>query len=196
MSFRKGFSLIEVNMAILIAAGGMLTLFSLFPGGLRQSTQASEDLYQSTYAASAFEAISANAKRIMDITVWNGTSDNDIQTFWKEVTRGTGISSTLGTVTQLSKTSQMYLDLRDGSNPANIRYAGTDIDKSSSSGDILLPEQYLFRIFKIPADTDKGIPARYKISFVCTDQKSPSLFHANPIYSMEFYFMGKPWMVW
>ena len=68
--FRKGFSLIEVNMAILIAAGGLLALFTLFPVGLRQSEMSSEDLYQATYASSIFQMLSGNIATISNIDDW------------------------------------------------------------------------------------------------------------------------------
>ena len=75
---KTGFSLIEVNMAILIAAGGLLSLFSLFPGGLRHSVMSQEDIYQSTFASSLLDVVSANVKKIEDVKQWN-----DPATFWK-----------------------------------------------------------------------------------------------------------------
>jgi type II secretory pathway pseudopilin PulG len=76
--FRKGFSLIEVNMAILIAAGGLLALFTLFPVGLRQSEMSSEDLYQATYASSIFQMLSGNIATISNIDDWNNPDEHPV----------------------------------------------------------------------------------------------------------------------
>ncbi len=42
--WRKGFSLIEVNMAIFVLAGGALALLALFPAGLRFSKEAHSEM--------------------------------------------------------------------------------------------------------------------------------------------------------
>ncbi|MBR4617151.1 MAG: hypothetical protein IKO55_16205, partial [Kiritimatiellae bacterium] len=51
---KAGFSLIEVNVAILVIAGGMLSLFTLFPAGLRLSTAAMSDTRQVLFADQFF----------------------------------------------------------------------------------------------------------------------------------------------
>ncbi len=48
--FRQGFSLIEVNMAIFVLAGGALALLSLFPFGLQQSRNATNEMILSACA--------------------------------------------------------------------------------------------------------------------------------------------------
>ncbi len=50
MKKRKGFSLIEVNMAIFVLAGGALALMSLFPMGLRYSSEARNEMRVSAFA--------------------------------------------------------------------------------------------------------------------------------------------------
>lgn len=47
---KSGFSLMEVNMAILVVAIGVLGMIALFPLGLRESVQAKEDTQQAMYA--------------------------------------------------------------------------------------------------------------------------------------------------
>ncbi len=47
---RRGFSLIEVNMAIFVLAGGALALMSLFPMGLRFSKEAKSEMRITAFA--------------------------------------------------------------------------------------------------------------------------------------------------
>jgi uncharacterized protein (TIGR02598 family) len=47
---RAGFSLIEVNMAIFVLAGGALALLGLFPLGLRESLSARNEMKMATFA--------------------------------------------------------------------------------------------------------------------------------------------------
>ena len=48
--FRAGFSLIEVNMAIFVLAGGALALMALFPLGLRDSLASRNEMRLSAFA--------------------------------------------------------------------------------------------------------------------------------------------------
>ncbi len=48
--FRKAFTLMEVNMAILIMAGGILSIVGLYSLGFRESRQSSEDVAATAYA--------------------------------------------------------------------------------------------------------------------------------------------------
>ncbi len=47
---RRGFSLIEVNMAILLLAGGLLALLGLFPLGLRESLASRNEMRLAAFA--------------------------------------------------------------------------------------------------------------------------------------------------
>ena len=127
--FRKGFSLIEVNMAILIAAGGLLALFTLFPVGLRQSEMSSEDLYQATYAASVLQMLSGNIATIYSQDDWN-----DVETFWAIASEGTGLPKKLKKARSAlnsldTEIRDQYLDFQLEGNSGeqdNVWYVGTD----------------------------------------------------------------------
>lgn len=58
---RLAFSLIEVNMAILVVAGGVLTLITLFPAGLRMSMSSIEDTRIALFAGDALNSLAAQA---------------------------------------------------------------------------------------------------------------------------------------
>ena len=75
---RGGFSLVEVALAILVAAGGLVSAFSLFPVSLRQSADARTDLIEASFAATVLETIAGNVRQIDDVAVWN-----DPAQWWK-----------------------------------------------------------------------------------------------------------------
>lgn len=50
LASRRGFSLIEVNMAIFVLAGGALALLGLFPLGLRQSLASRNEMRVTAFA--------------------------------------------------------------------------------------------------------------------------------------------------
>lgn len=202
--FRKGFSLIEVNMAILIAAGGLLALFTLFPVGLRQSEMSSEDLYQATYASSIFQMLAGNIATISDVKVWN-----DEDEFWRIATIDTEIHNKLKKARPAlnsieSEIRDQYLDFQLEGNSGeqdNVWYVGTDFgaDGGFKNADKpSLPEQFLIRIFrkKGTGEANKDgeiVPAVYVISLVSSSIKAPSIYYQNSVYSMEFTFYGKVW---
>ena len=66
----RGFSLIEVNLAIFVVAIGLLTLFSLFPIGLKQAQSGHEDTQTSMFAAFVLDGIRANATQVT-ASEWN-----------------------------------------------------------------------------------------------------------------------------
>lgn len=201
---KTGFSLIEVNMAILIAAGGLLSLFSLFPGGLRHSVMSQEDIYQSTFASSLLDVVSANVKKIEDVKQWN-----DSATFWKYAVGNLGAqgvpidlppamkaasavksdSSISDATKQLLKDDKGKLVESDG---VWFVYREEDeVDSDPPSKPLLLPTQYFLRLRKV-GGTAGGLPARYSVSVVSSHMPAPAVYHRNTVYSMDFYFCGRP----
>ena len=195
---RAGFSLIEVNMAILIAAGGLLSLFALFPTGLRQSVMSQADMYQCTFANSFFDTVAANVRNIEDVTTWNQADK-----FWAAAVKGTGISTTFisgGALTGPAK------DLIITANPT-VHYVYVEGDDGfKNSGSVLLPPQYLIRIHEIQNEAKDAngktlkdasgktlyYPTRYALSLVSSDQLKPAIYHRNAVYHSEFYFNKRP----
>lgn len=202
---RTGFSLIEVNMAILVAAGGLLSLFSLFPSGLRQSVMARGDMFQATFAKSFFDAVSANISQIEDPEEWD-----DIPSFWDSAIEGTGIKATSSglkkvaaakTDSNLSEASKELFDKsEDPAMPTydkdNMYYVYRESDAGfTDSGSLSLPPQFLIRVLRIgplPNQDPPFYPCRYVISLVSTDQLAPAIYHRNAVYTSEFYYSKRP----
>ena len=194
---KAGFSLVEVNMAILVAAGGLLSLFSLFPGALRQSVMSQEDLYQVTFANSLLDVVSANVRKIEDVADWN-----DPETFWRHAIGNLGeqgvpvnLPERLKTAAQAENDgslSDATKRLLEGSRP-NVWFAYQEKDEADPnppSATLLFPTQYFIRLRR-EANRD-GLPARYTVSVVSSQMPSPAVYHNNAVYSMNFYFCGRP----
>lgn len=82
----RGFSLVEVVLALLVAATGLLAVFGIIPGALRQSQLARSDLVESGFGSAVLQAFGGNIRMIDDIRVWN-----DPEQFWAAATKGTGL---------------------------------------------------------------------------------------------------------
>ena len=63
-----GFSLIEVNLAILLVAVGLLALFSLFPLGLKESERGLADTQEAMFADTVLSGLEGNA---IGMTNWD-----------------------------------------------------------------------------------------------------------------------------
>jgi len=67
----------EVNIALLMVAVGLMGLLSLFPVGLRQSTLAASDTAQAAFVDQVFNAMRANASTVTNWDAWaNHFTDN------------------------------------------------------------------------------------------------------------------------
>ena len=195
---KTGFSLIEVNMAILIAAGGLLSLFSLFPGGLRHSVMSQEDIYQSTFASSLLDVVSANVKKIEDVKQWN-----DSATFWRYAIGDLGAQGVwIDLPVALKNASGAKSDgaIADATkelvqkDKGDVWFAYREEDEAAEnppSATLLLPTQYFLRFRKV-GGVKGGLPARYSVSVVSSHMPAPAVYHRNTVYSMDFYFCGRP----
>ncbi len=196
---KTGFSLIEVNIAILIAAGGMLSLFALFPLGLRQSTMSEADMHQAAFASSFFEAIAANVKEIDDVDDWN-----DINIFWDTAVDGTGIPDALLTPAAVkTKVAEATGELIEGglnTEAEKLRFVSREedqLDINFQGRKLKLPPQMLIRvrtIYNSRPDLNKSalLPNSYAVSLISTHESTPAIYSHNTVYSMEFYFRRRP----
>ena len=76
-SGRKAFSLIEINIAILVIAGGLLVIMAVFPAALRLSTSATSETRQVTFASFALNVARYEAGQ-MSRAEWLETPDNKL----------------------------------------------------------------------------------------------------------------------
>lgn len=98
----RGFSLIEVNLAVLLIAVGLLTLFALFPLGLRESEMAVDDTQEAMFADSVLSAMEGNAMAIKEFSQWEnlGAFCANVSFGVYPVNAGTWFNSEIGNVNQ------------------------------------------------------------------------------------------------
>lgn len=77
---KRGFSLIEINLAIFLVAMGMLTLFSLFPTGLKQVESAHESTQEALFADYVLSTLRAKAVALT-ATEWVAIDNNTFSEF-------------------------------------------------------------------------------------------------------------------
>jgi hypothetical protein len=70
---KRAFSLIEVNLAILLLAVGLFGLFSLFPLGLQQSKDNLADTHEALFANHVMSAFEGKAASVTNWNSWNNT---------------------------------------------------------------------------------------------------------------------------
>lgn len=168
---RAGFSLIEVALALIVAAGGLLAIFGVFPISLRQSANSRGDMGEMTFASTVLETIAGNIRTIDRISVWN-----DPEQFWNVAVGDTGLpdfgervpSATMRQEYEKAKngqdtdpfspattfvaatwSAQTQPETEDAADQENIWYFGEEAEKApsaSNTGKIAKPAQYLIRL--------------------------------------------------
>ena len=75
--FQRAFTLIEVNLAMLVMAGGVLSMVSLYAFGFRESRQSREDVAGAVVAESILNALeTALSSRKLTWSEWKRFGDN------------------------------------------------------------------------------------------------------------------------
>lgn len=79
---KRGFSLIEVNLAVLLVGVALLGLMALFPVGLKESERNVMDTHEAMFVDHVFNQLHGNAAKL-DLSVWT-----DADAFERKVTEG------------------------------------------------------------------------------------------------------------
>ena len=212
-----GFSLVEVALALMVAAGGMVAVFALFPASMRQTVSARVDMKGALFASTVLETIAGNVRQIDDVAVWNNP-----QKWWEVAANGLDIDLPSWSA---SKTAAEFRSAaRDsdsggstGFSPATvdvainypasvdsfykdtIRYFGREEGEVTPGSPI--PPQYLIRFETIKRKAlnkngqeinNTSIPNRYLVSVVSSPNASPQIFVHEQIYAQEYYFVHRP----
>ncbi len=212
---RSGFSLVEVALALVIAAGGLLAVFGVFPVALRQSAMSTADTAEAAFGTSALETMAGNIARIDDIAVWN-----DPDEFWKAAVEGSGLETKLHPSSELNRTYKSTHKTSTGGTATSsgtfsaatvevaksasddVWYAGREANasaarneaRSRSASQLILPPQYLIRLKRFSPKTseDRVRPNIYRISIVSSNLGRPQIYIREPLYSRDFFFMPRP----
>jgi hypothetical protein len=192
---RTGFSLIEVNMAILVVAGGMLTLVTLFPAGLRMSTSAMADTRQALFASDTLNSLRAKAATL-SLGVWM----NKPSGFWAQLCEGTPVGSAY-LVTETLDVNEQTLVV-EGEISTYFASAG-----DNATGNV--PVRYKIRIHRRrpkdeTGDRERKLDTRnqhldyltWRITMAATDRPDLDLQDINfedfPLYHLEIRYAQRP----
>jgi len=140
----RGFSLIEVNIALLVVSIGLAALLGLFPVGMRESMLASSDTTQALFATRILNAVHANAGAI---TTWKDWQDATLKEFVAGITVDGQNLKADGSVQTINKANGIEgnvirYTLTIGTISANIRYAAIRVADSLHSDITTLPLYY------------------------------------------------------
>ena len=122
----SGFSLIEVTLAVFMIGLGVLTLFALFPAGLRQSESAMQDTHLGLFADKAFSGIRAEASAIVDWDDWNdinrfiAAAVNSVELMGQSLQTGAG---RIDNIIQDDVHISYHLDVGPVAGKPDLRYA-------------------------------------------------------------------------
>jgi prepilin-type N-terminal cleavage/methylation domain-containing protein len=157
---RAGFSLIEVNMALLVVGIGLAALLGLFPAALRESSLASADTSQSLFADQILNMLHANASSITNWPDWtNANYDKLLDGLAPGPEDDVRVPTVSGTVA--------------------IECGNHHIS------DYLTPDTHIEYDLLLEGAGGDVIRARLYVG----DRKTSNIYR-NPIYTTEFIFMG------
>ena len=177
---KRGFTLMEVNLAILIMAGGILAMVSLFSLGFRENRQSREDVGGAAIADTVLSPmIMAASATNLRWSVFRREFYYPSHEGWREYFDSNGIVSSdpesraenvFGSfMSQMSSAAEGSLDVKTAFPQSEVRGAGL------SCGLVVMH------------DEDSPV---VRIAFRAT--KQPGMLLAMPIYYTEVHFQGDP----
>lgn len=200
---RHGFSLIEVNIAILVIAGGMLSLFALFPAGMRLSAAALSDTRQVFFADDFFSFFDEGVRQIDSLDQWQNiekfldagcdgleagfddrvqidsgfwTGNSEVQKDWKVG------SSDFSNGTSGSQTGTVFLRFVHG------KVVGRFKNNSGSAGDALDAE-FLIRVASEYNAYDQLV---WRVSLIVSDDGLGGWYYDNSVFFRDFRYTDLP----
>ena len=198
--FKKAFTLIEVNLAIFIMAGGVLAMISLYSLGFRESRQSREDV-----------ASSAMADAILNPLVVALSSRNLTWSQWKSlklvkansgINAGDGQGSTIQVLpkdgwlayfdTKGSNENKTYYVSSDPAGKANGVYAEllkADRTGYSLPGSVSLPQGMTYALV---ASRESEHSPIITLAVRCVRKSLRSTLMSQPVFSTEVRFQGDP----
>ena len=197
--FQRAFTLIEVNLAMLVMAGGVLSMVSLYAFGFRENRQSREDVAGAVVAESLLNALATVlSSRDLKWSQWENFGENpgdtkqdDVRTLpkdgWKYYLQSQGTSDRSYRVkTELNSISKnnVFDKLLEGYSPT---IDGLTISKPDF-GQIVKDDQVSCAL--VATRETKKSPVMTLAVRVVRKKQERTLF-AQPIYFTEVHFQGK-----
>ena len=170
---KKGFTLIEVCLVMMIFGVAVTSLMALFPVSLRQGNMAVSDSVVTTFADYVMNALAANAAgdEMKDWSKWN-QENNFVKAIGANIYIDTGGGPKNGQLLKLVQGGNRYEDSIDG-------YLG--IEKS------FIKYRLDFAPVTKPVDFDKRL---YRATLRVTDNKTADI-SSGSVFITYFTYMGE-----
>ena len=198
--FKKAFTLIEVNLAIFIMAGGVLAMISLYSLGFRESRQSREDVASAALADSVLNPlVVALSSRDLTWSQWkalpfktldSGTDAGDGSGAKIQVLPDEGWLSYFGT--KGSGSSKMYYVDSDPAGTANGVYnklVGADKTGWNLPGSVTLPQGMTYALVASRESENSPI---ITLAVRCVRKSLRNTLMSQPVFSTEVRFQGDP----
>ncbi|MBE6396158.1 MAG: hypothetical protein E7046_04065 [Lentisphaerae bacterium] len=198
--FKKAFTLIEVNLAIFIMAGGVLAMISLYSLGFRESRQSREDVASSAMADAILNPLVV-ALSSRDLT-WSQWKSLRLQKANFGIKTGDGSGATIQVLpnngwlayfeTKGSKKDKTYYVSTDPVSKANSVYGELlNADKTGYNLPqyVTLPQGMTYALV---ASRDSENSPIITLAVRCVRKNLRNTLMSQPVFSTEVRFQGDP----
>ena len=198
--FKRAFTLIEVNLAIFIMAGGVLAMISLYSLGFRESRQSREDVSSAAMADLILNPlVVALSSRDLKWSEWRKLPFKDAKS---DISSGDGSGASIQVIpdngwlayfdTKGSKGNKVYYVPADPANKAKQVYS--DLVKADKSGwnlpnSVTLPTGMTFALVASRESENSPI---ITLAVRCVRKNLRNTLMAQPVFSTEVHFQGDP----
>ena len=198
--FKRAFTLIEVNLAIFIMAGGVLAMISLYSLGFRESRQSREDVASAAMADLILNPmVVALSSRDLKWSEWKRLPFRDVQS---GVSSGDGSGSKIQVLpdkgwlayfeTKGSRKDKVYFVPSDPANKAKQVYSElVQADKTGWNlpNSVTLPSGMTYALVASRENENSPI---ITLAVRCVRKNLRNTLMAQPVFSTEVHFQGDP----
>ena len=201
---QRAFTLIEVNLAIFIMAGGVLSMISLYSLGFRESRQSQEDVASAALADEVLNPlVVALSSRKLKWSEWRGLN-------FDNVSSGTGTGSASGQIQVLpgggsdksgwlaylatkgsgsSKSYYVPADPKGKANDVYRRLIGADKDGWNLPSSPTIPSGMTYALVASRENVSSPV---ITLAVRCVRNNLRNTLMAQPVFSTEVHFQGDP----
>lgn len=198
--FKRAFTLIEVNLAIFIMAGGVLAMISLYSLGFRESRQSREDVASAALADLILNplVVALSSKDLK----WSEWRNLPLKSINSGIASGDGSSASIQVLpekgwlayfeTEGSRSSRRYYVSGDPVNKARQVYG--DLIKADKTGwnlpgSVTLPEGMTYALV---ASRESANSPVITLAVRCVRKNLRNTLMSQPVFSTEVHFQGDP----
>lgn len=200
---QRAFTLIEVNLAIFIMAGGVLAMISLYSFGFRESRQSREDVASAALAESVLNPlVIALSSRDLTWSQWRGLGLSTISSGSGTASGGAGVQVLPGSgnragwlaylETKGSGDKTTYYVPSDPESKARSVYSrliGADRDRWSLPSSVSTPAGMTYALVASRESEDSPV---ISLAVRCVRRNLRNTLMSQPVFATEVHFQGDP----